>query len=110
VKENVYIGLVAALLLVSGVWHLVAPGLTERWMTRAAVVRAAGAALLVLAIPTLVWRGWYFRTLFVALVLSGAWRLCFPQSSIRAQQTLYPRWVHGCLLTGAAVAVWALRP
>jgi hypothetical protein len=34
----------------------------------------------------------------------------FPQSSIRAQQRSYPRWVHGCLLVGGAILVWALRP
>ena len=67
------------------------------------MVRAVGALLLVLAIPSLVWRGWYFWTLFAGLTASGLWRLCFPQSSIRAQRRSYPRWVHGCLLVGGAI-------
>jgi hypothetical protein len=109
-RENLYVGLVAGLLLICGAWHLLAPGATERWMTRAPVVRCVGAALVVLACPALAWRGWYFPTLFTVLLLAGGWRLVFPRHSIQMQQTLYPRWVHGCLLTGCAVAVWALRP
>jgi hypothetical protein len=108
--ETVYVWVVVGLLLVPGLWHIAAPGLTERWMSNALVVRAVGALLSVLAIPSLVWRGWYFWTLFAGLTASGLWRLCFPQSSIRAQRRSYPRWVHGCLLVGAAILVWALRP
>lgn len=107
---TIYLWSVVALLAVSGLWHLVAPGPTERWMGRTAAVRAIGAMLLLLSIPCLVWRGWYFWTLFAGLAVSGSWRLWFPQSSIRAQQQSYPRWMHGVLLTGGAVLVWALRP
>jgi hypothetical protein len=108
--ETVYFWVVVCLLLVSGFWHIAAPGLTEWWMSKARVVRTAGALLLMLAIPSLVWRGWYFWTIFAALTASGLWRLCSPQSSIRAQRQSYPRWVHGCLLVGGAILVWALRP
>lgn len=108
--ETIYILAVVALLLISGVWHLAAPRLTDRWMSRKPVVRSVGALLLILALPSLAWRGWYFRILFAGLTLSGFWRLCFPQSSIRMQQRSYPRWVHGCLLTGGAILVWTLRP
>jgi hypothetical protein len=69
-----------------------------------------GAVLLALAIPCVFWGGWYFWTLLLALAASGIWRLCFPHHSIRAQRTLYPRWVHGLLLASGAVLVWALRP
>lgn len=108
--ETIYLGGVIGLLLVSGLWHIAAPALTERWMSRAPVVRVVGGLLLVMAIPCLVWRGWYFWTLFTGLAVSGFWRLRFPQSSIHAQQRSYPRWVHGCLLIGGAILVWTLRP
>jgi hypothetical protein len=110
VAETIYSWGVVGLLFVSGLWHIAAPVLAERWMSRALVVRGVGMLLLVLAIPCLVWRGWYFWTLFVGLTVSGLWRLLFPQSSIRAQQRSYPRWVHGYLLVGGAILVWALRP
>jgi hypothetical protein len=108
--ETVYFWVVVCLLLVSGFWHIAAPRLTERWMSKARVVRTAGALLLMLAIPSLVWRGWYFWTIFAALTASGLWKLCSPQSSIRAQRQSHPRWVHGCLLVGGAILVWAQRP
>ena len=108
--ETTYSWGVVGLLFVSGLCHIAAPVLAERWMSRAPVVRGVGMLLLVLAIPCLVWRGWYFWTLFVGLTVSGLWRLLFPQSSIRAQQRSYPRWVHGYLLVGGAILVWALRP
>jgi hypothetical protein len=69
-----------------------------------------GGVLLLFAIVCLWGRGWYFRTLFAGLGISGAWRLFFPLHSIRAQQRAYPRWVHGCLLLGGAILVWMLRP
>ncbi len=73
-------------------------------------VRSVGVVLLVLAIPCVVWRGWYFWMLLFALAASGIWRLCFPQNSIRVQRTIYPRRIHGFLLIGGAFLVWALRP
>ena len=108
--QIVYFWSVVAGLLVSGLWHIAAPALTERWMSNPRVVRSVGALLLVLAIPCLLWRGWYYWTLFAGLAASGAWRLGFPQSSIRVQQRSYPRWVHGCLLIAGAILMWALRP
>ncbi len=105
-----YPAAIAALLLLSGAAHIVMPHQTERWMSRISVVQGTGALLLLLAVPSLVLRGWFFWTLFFALTVSGIWRLGFPGSSIRAQQRSYPRWVHGCLLTGGAVLVWMLRP
>ena len=108
--EAIYSWGLAGLLFVSGLCHIAAQVLTERWMSRPLVVRAVGMLLLILAIPCLVWRGWYFWTLFAGLAVSGLWRLLFPQSSIRAQQRSYPRWVHGCLLVAGAILVWALQP
>jgi hypothetical protein len=108
--ETIYVWSVAGMLLVSGIFHIGLPELTERFMRRIAMVRAVGALLLVLAIPCLLWHGWYFWSLFVALAASGVWRFFFPQSSIRAQQRTYPRWVHGCLLLGGAALVLTLRP
>ena len=82
------------------------------WPPRRLVMFAGGlgAVLLVLAIPCVLWRGWYFWVLFLALAVSGIWRLCFPQKSIRVQRTIYPRRVHGLLLIGGAFLIWALRP
>jgi hypothetical protein len=87
----------------------VAPRLTDRWMSREPVVRSVGALLTVLALPALLWGGWYFRVLFAGLMASGLWRLFFPANSIRLQRRTYPRWVHGCLLVGGALLVWILR-
>jgi hypothetical protein len=73
-------------------------------------VRTVGAVLLALATPCVLWGGWYFWMLLAALAASGIWRLCFPQHSIHAQRTLYPRRVHGLLLIAGALLVWTLRP
>lgn len=107
---TIYVFVLASFLLVSGLWHVVVPNLTDHLMKNARVVRAVGALLLALAIPCLVWRGWYFGALLLGLAVSGIWRLCFPQNSIRLQRTIYPRRVHGLLLIGGATLVWALRP
>jgi hypothetical protein len=110
VAKNIVCWSIAGFLFLSGLLHLVVPQLIERWMNRTPIVRAIGAILILLSIPSLIWRGWYFWTLGIALALSGLWRACFPESSIRAQQKSYPRWVHGCLLIGGAILVWALQP
>src|ERR1035438_6431818 len=108
--KSVYVDSIASLLLISALCHIFLQSQTARWMSKPGRVRFVGGWLLLLSVPCLRWRGWYFWTLFGALVLSGAWRLCFPRHSIHAQERSYPRWVHGCLLLGGAVAVWALRP
>jgi len=108
--DTIYVWGIAGVLLLSGICHIALPGPTDRLMSRVFVVRAVGLLLLVAAIPCLLWRGWYYLTLFAALAVSGVWRLCFPWSSIRAQQRSYPRWVHGCLLVGGAALVLRLRP
>jgi hypothetical protein len=101
---------IALLLLFSALAHLLLPTATSSWMTRPSAVRAAGAILLILAAINLQWNGWFHRTLAIALGISGAWRLLFPANSIRTQEGLYPRRVHGCLLLAGAIAVWMLRP
>jgi hypothetical protein len=110
VTKTIYIAVVAGLLLASGLCHLAAPNSTDHWLGNTRTVRSVGAVLLALAIPCVLWRGWYFSMLFLALAVSGIWRLCFPQNSIRAQRSLYPRRVHGILLIGGALLVWALGP
>ena len=62
VMQSAYLWAVAGLLLTSGLGHIFAPELTERWMSRIRVVQAVGGLLLLLALPCLVWRGWYFWT------------------------------------------------
>jgi hypothetical protein len=108
--ESVYVDIIATFLLMSALCHIFLQSQTARWMSKPGLVRFVGAWLLVLSVPCLWWRGWYFRILFGALALSGAWRLCFPRHSIQAQEWSYPRWVHGCLLLGGALAVWAFGP
>jgi hypothetical protein len=110
VEKTIYIAVLAGFLLVSGLCHMAAPSRTDQWLRNTRTVRSVGALLLALAIPCILWGGWYFRVLLLALAASGVWRLGFPQSSIRAQRTLYPRRVHGILLIGGALLVWALRP
>lgn len=108
--KTIYISILGSFLLLSGLAHLIAPEMTERWMTDIRIVRTIGALLLMLAVPCLIWRGWYFLTLFLGLVVSGIWRLCFPQNSVEMQQKSYPRRVHGALLLGAAILVWVMYP
>jgi hypothetical protein len=108
--QNIYLASVVALLFVSGVWHITAPELTERWISRERGIRILGALLLELSIPCLAWGGWYYWTLFAGLTISGFLRLCFPQGSLLALRQSYPRWVQGCLLVEGATLVWALRP
>ena len=108
--ESLYVDIIATFLLMSGLCHMLLQSQTARWMSRPGLVRFVGGWLLVLSVPCLWWRGRYFGVLFGALSLSGAWRLCFPRHSIRAQEWSYPRWVHGCLLLGGAMAVWVLGP
>jgi hypothetical protein len=108
--KTIYLSSVVALLFTSGVWHLSATELTERWISRACGIRIVGALLLELAIPCLVWGGWYYWTLFAGLTICGFLRLCFPKSSLQALRQSYPSWVQGCLLIEGATLVWALRP
>lgn len=108
--RSIYPDVIATLLLLSGLCHILYSSQTERWMSNPVLVRFVGGCLVFLSVPCLWWRGWYFWTLFWLLMVSGVWRLCFAQHSIRAQQGSYPRWVHGCLLLVGAIAVWTLRP
>jgi hypothetical protein len=105
-----YADSIAAFLLLSALLHIFLQRQISYWLTKPSVVRVIGACLLLLSLPCLRWRGWYFWTLFAGLALSGGWRFFFPQHSISAQERTYPRWVHGCLMLAAAIAVWALRP
>jgi len=105
-----YTDILAGFLLISAICHILFPNIVGRWLANPGAVRLIGGLLLLLAIPCLWWRGWYFWTLFALLLVSGIWRLCFPRNSIRAQERTYPRWVHGCIMLGGAALVWALRP
>jgi hypothetical protein len=107
---SVYADSIAAFLLLSALCHISLPRQTKYWLTKPVVVRLVGALLLLLSLPCLVWRGSYFWILFAGLAISGLWRFLFPQHSISAQERSYPRWVHGCLMLAASIAVWALRP
>jgi hypothetical protein len=108
--KTIYLVTVVGVLFVSGVWHLAAPELTERWLSRERGIRILGALLLELSIPCLAWGGWYYWMLFAGLTVSGFLRLCFPRASFHSLRSSYPIWIQGCLLVEGATLVWALRP
>ena len=85
--KTIYLSTVVLVLILSGIWHIAAPSLTERWISRANGIRLFGALLLELSIPCVWWGGWYYWVLFGGLTISGLLRLCFPQSSLR---TVFP--------------------
>ena len=91
-----------------GVWHIVAGDQTERLFAQARLVRPVGAALLVLALPCVLWRGVYFDIMAVVFAASGAIRLLTPSWNIQLQKTLYPRWVHGWIMLTGGVVSWLL--
>ncbi|HEX4628535.1 MAG TPA: hypothetical protein VH137_07075, partial [Gemmatimonadales bacterium] len=90
-----FIPLVCLGLVLSGLVHLVFPDATEQRMSRSRNVRAVGAILVALILPALMWG---FPALAVLFALFGLPRLLVPDRSIRLQQRLYPRRVHGVLL------------
>jgi len=100
----------ALFLFISAYWHIRRPVQTEQWMSNPSVIRMVGGFLVLIGIPCLFWRGWFFGTLAILLIISGVWRLGFPQHSIRFQRRAYPRWVHGCLLLAGAIAILLLKP
>jgi len=98
-----FIPLICLGLLLSGLAHLFFPADTGRWMSSSRNVRGVGGILLALILPAIVW-GFYI--IAVLLALFGFPRLVAPERSIRLQQRLYPRRVHGVLLTIAAAGLW----
>jgi hypothetical protein len=107
--KTIYLSTVVLVLILSGVWHIAAPQLTERWISRANGIRLFGALLLELSIPCVWWGGWYYWVLFTGLTVSGVLRLCFPQSSLRTVLPNYPNWVQTCLLVEGAALMWVLH-
>jgi hypothetical protein len=101
----VFIPLVCGGLLLSGLVHLLFPDATEKLMSSTRNVRIVGAILLALIAPALV-AGFYI--LAVLLALFGVPRLLTPHRSIRLQQRLYPRRVHGALLIISAAGLWII--
>jgi hypothetical protein len=90
-------------LLISGLSHLLAPTQTERLMSQPTNVRAAGAILLIMIAPSVAFE---FYLLGLLLGAFGLPRLLAPELSIRLQQRLYPRRVHGMLLLAGAAGLW----
>jgi hypothetical protein len=68
---SIFVKVVATLLFLSGLAHIFRPLQTECVMSKPSVVRSVGTGLLLLAIPCLVWRGWFYWTLLVVLAVSG---------------------------------------
>jgi hypothetical protein len=90
-------------MLLSGLEHLLFPAETEKRMSCSRNVRFVGAILLTLIVPAIVW-GFYI--LAVLFAIFGFPRLFAPDRSIRLQQRLYPRRVHGVLLVVGAAGLW----
>ena len=107
--KTIYLSVVVVVLILSGIWHISAPHLTERWISRANGIRLFGALLLELSIPCVWWGGWYYWVLFGGLTISGVLRLCFPQGSLRSLWPTYPNWVQTCLLVEGAALMWVLH-
>jgi hypothetical protein len=101
--KSLFIPLVCLGMLLSGFMHLLFPDETERHMSRSRNVRTVGAILLALILPAIVWG---FHVLAVLFALFGLPRLLAPDRSIRLQQRLYPRRVHGVLLIMGAAGLW----
>ena len=79
------------------------PDETEKHMSAARNVRIVGEILLALIAPALLVG---FHILAVLFALFGVPRLLTPLRSIRLQQRLYPRRVHGALLIMSAAGLW----
>jgi hypothetical protein len=101
--KSFFIPLVCLGMFLSGLAHLVFPHQTVQRMSRPRNVRIAGAILLALILPAVVW-GFYVLALLLALF--GVPRLLAPERSIRLQQRLYPRRVHGVFLMMGALGLW----
>jgi hypothetical protein len=101
--ETVFIALVCLGLLLCGLVHLILPETTERLMSRSVYVRIAGAILLIMTM-TAIRLGYYL--LAALFLIFGLPRLLTPDRSIRLQQRLYSRRVHGLVLTASAIGLW----
>ena len=101
--KSFFIPLVCLGMLLSGLVHLFFPAETEKRMSCSRNVRIVGAILLALILPAIVW-GFYVLTVLFAIF--GLPRLFAPDRSIRLQQRLYPRRVHGVLLIMGAAGLW----
>jgi hypothetical protein len=107
--KTVYLSTVVTVLILSCIWHISAPQLTEQWSIRGHGIRLFGALLLELSIPCIWWGGWYYWILFVGLTLSGVLRLCSPRIPLRSFCHNYPNQVQTCLLVESAALVWVLH-
>jgi len=101
--RSMFIPLVCAGLMLSGLMHLLFPDETEKHMSSARNVRIVGTILLVLIAPAVVLG---YHILAVLFALTGIPRVLTPHRSIRLQQRLYPRRVHGALLIMSAAGLW----
>jgi len=103
IVKSFFIPLVCLGMLLSGLVHLFFPDETEKRMGRSRNVRVVGAILLALILPAVVWDFYILAALFA---IFGLPRLFAPDRSIRLQQRLYPRRVHGVLLMMGAAGLW----
>ncbi|SRR5712691_4292852 len=100
---SLFIPLVCAGLLLSGLAHLLFPDETGKRMSKPRNVRIAGAILIALILPA-TRRGFYI--LAIGFAIFGLPRLVTPARSIRLQQRLYSRRVHGVMLITGAAGLW----
>jgi hypothetical protein len=107
--KTIYLSTVVVVLILSDIWHILAPQLTECWISSGHGIRIFGALLLELSIPCIWWAGWYYWILFAGLTIPGVQRLCFPQCSLCSFCPNYPNWVQTCLLVEGAALMWVLH-
>ena len=100
-----FLRLLSVAVLISSLSHLLVPAWTERLMSQPRHVRGAGGVLLAMIVPSIA-LGLYLLALLLAAF--GIPRLVSPEASIRLQQRLYPRRVHGLLLLAAAAGLWVV--
>ena len=103
---EIYVAALCAGLLLVGVWHLMAGPMTERIFRQPQWVRLAGIALLLAALPCVLWPRPYFVVLGALLAVSGLLRALSPGVNIQLQKRTWPRWGHGCVISSFAILTW----
>ena len=106
--QVLFVAVCAGALILMGIWHILQGDATERMFRNPRNVRILGAMLLLVCVPCFLWSSPYFLILGTIVGLSGILRLFAPNLSIAWQKKAYPRWVHGCIMIVAGVAIWLI--
>jgi len=95
---NLYFYFLSFLFLLSAFFQLLSRTIVEGALGKTKNIRIIGLMLILVGGVGFAFDDMAARIAGLLIVLSGIWRLGFPNSSIKYQQTAYPRWVHGILL------------